>query len=95
MIAAITRTHHLDDHTTNFLHPCAFTATTDKDALHYGEMLQAEDRSNFVQAMQTEMAGITDILEVVPRSSIPMDNKPLPAVWAFRRKRLPVWTISK
>jgi hypothetical protein len=58
-------------------------------------MLQAEDRPRFVKAMQKEIDGLTDILEVVPRQSLPLNTKPLPAIWAFRRKRNPDWSISK
>ncbi len=37
----------------------------------------------------------TDTIEIVPRSSLPLDNKPLQAIWSFRRKRLPDWSIQK
>ena len=45
--------------------------------------------------MQQELAGLSDTLEVVPRSLVPPNHKPLPAVWAFKRKPLPDWSISK
>jgi hypothetical protein len=96
MVTAIEAIHQNEDGTCNFLHPAsAFLINTEKDTLHYGEMLQAADRPNFVEAMQKEVTGLTDILEVVPRSSLPHDAKPLPAVWAFHRKRNPDWSISK
>jgi hypothetical protein len=91
MVANLEQTATLDDGTPNFTYPMALH----NDVLHYGDMLQAEDRSDFVSAMQNEMAGLQDILQVVPRSSLPADIKPLPAVWAFKRKRLPDWTILK
>ncbi len=37
----------------------------------------------------------TNTLEIVPRSSVPSDNPPVPAIWSFRRKRRPDRTISK
>jgi hypothetical protein len=91
MVANLEQTATLDDGTTNFTYPMAFH----NDVLHYGGMLQAEDPSDFVSAMQNEMSGQQDILQVIPRSSLPHDIKPLPAVWAFKRKRLPDWTILK
>jgi hypothetical protein len=76
--------------------PCAcHTAADTKDTLHYGEMLQASDRPKFVAAIQQEMAGLTDILDPCLRSELPPGVKALPAIWAFKRKRLPDWTISK
>lgn len=71
------------------MHPCALLTRADKDTLHYGEMLIAEDRSKFAEAMQQEVAGLMDTLKIVPCSSVPPEHKPLPAVWAFKRKRLP------
>lgn len=65
------------------------------DVLHYGEMLKGSDRDNFITAMQDEIAGLQDLLQVVPRASLPDGVKPLPAIWAFKRKRLPDWTIQK
>jgi hypothetical protein len=55
------------------------------------------DRTFFETDMHREIADLfaSDTLEVVPRSSIPSDNKPLQAIWSFRRKRRPDWTISK
>jgi hypothetical protein len=95
MVAAAEAIHVQDDGTTNFTYPCAFLSNQEKDTLHYGEMLGAEDRPQFVAAMKKEIDGLQDILEVVTRTSLPPDVKPLPAIWAFRRKRNPDWTINK
>lgn len=65
------------------------------DVLHNGGMLKAADRPDFVTAMQDEMSGLKDMLQVVPRSSLPPDTKSLPAVWAIKRKCLPDWMILK
>jgi hypothetical protein len=45
--------------------------------------------------MKQEVGGIADILEVVPRSLVPQNNKPLPAAWEFKRKFLLGWSIRK
>jgi hypothetical protein len=73
------------------------TASLPKDTLHYGEMQRAPDREHFETDMCREMTELfaSDTLELISRSSIPSDNKPLQAIWSFRRKRRPDWTISK
>jgi hypothetical protein len=95
MVAAVENIPVQEDGSYNYIYPSAFLSHHEKDTLHYGEMLQVEDRPRFVEAMQKEIYGLTDILEVVPRQSLPLDTKPLPAIWAFRRKRNPDWSISK
>jgi hypothetical protein len=57
-----------------------------KVTLNYGEMLQAPDRPKLVQAMQSKMEGLKEILKIIRREDIPTGNRALPAVWAFRRK---------
>lgn len=37
----------------------------------------------------------TGSVEIVPRSIIPSDNKPLQPIWSFQRKRDPDWSILK
>jgi hypothetical protein len=96
MISNIENIYQLDDGTMNYHYPCAFSTTANnKDTLNYGEMLQSSDSSQFEAAMQTEMDGLHDILKVLLRTSVPEGVKPLPAVWAFKRKRLPDWSIIK
>jgi hypothetical protein len=97
--AMVSHIEHLQcpaDGTINFTYPCAFaTNTEENDTLHYGDMLRSPDRPHFAEAMQTEMDGLRDMLEVVPRDTVPAHIKPLPAVWAFKRKRRPDWSILK
>ena len=91
MTSAIESIHMLDNGTTNYTYPWALQ----NDVLHYGDMLEADDRDQFVDAMKQELEGLQHMLQVVPRTSMPNNTKPLPAVWAFKRKRLPDWSISK
>jgi hypothetical protein len=91
MILNIQQAAQLDDGTENFLYPMALH----NDVLHYGGTLKATDRSDFMTAMQEEISGLRNILQVVPRSELPSDINPLPAVWAFKQKHLPDWTILK
>jgi hypothetical protein len=71
MVAEMEAIHTNDDGTCNFIYPSAFLSSHEKDTLHYGKMLQAEDRQKFVAAMQQEIEGLQEILEVVPRQSLP------------------------
>ncbi len=50
---------------------------------------------NFVAAMENKINRLWDMLEVVPRSTISEGSSILPAIWAFKRKRLPDWSILK
>jgi hypothetical protein len=60
-------------------------------------MLWDTDKEHFKQDMRREITDLlaSNTLEVIPCSSIPPDNKPLQAIWSFRRKRRPDWTIMK
>jgi hypothetical protein len=95
MISHVEQLQCLEDGSCNFHYPCAFATNIDNDTLHYGDMLRSEDRSQFATAMQKEVDGLWDILQVVKRSDVPAHMTPLPAVWAFKRKRRPDWTILK
>jgi hypothetical protein len=68
-----------------------------KDTLHYGEMLQDPDRSSFEVDMRREVNDLlsTGTVSIVSRSSIPSWIRPLQAIWSFRRKRAPDWSILK
>ncbi|MFN9981641.1 MAG: hypothetical protein ACK53Y_17075, partial [bacterium] len=91
MVSNIEDTHTLDDGAKKFTHPWALH----NDVLHYGDMLQADDRPKFVAAMENKIKGLRDMLEVVPRSTIPEGSSILPTIWAFKKKRLPAWSILK
>ncbi len=96
MITHIENVYQHEDGTMNYHYPCVFSTSTEhKDTLNYGEMLQTPDRPQFETAMQSEMDGLHDVFKVVLRTSVPEGVKPLPAVWAFKRKRLPDWSIIK
>ncbi len=96
MVAHIKAVHTLEDGTANYTCPLALAASADtKDTLNYGEMLLAHDRSHFVTAMKKEMDGLRDVLQPCPRSHLPVNEKALPAVWSFKRKCLPDWSIVK
>jgi desulfoferrodoxin (superoxide reductase-like protein) len=91
MISRIETLATLDDGSPNFIHPTAFH----NDVLHCGDMLHADDKNHFIQAIEDEVAGLRDMFEIVPRTELPPGTKPLLAIWAFIGKRKPDWTILK
>jgi Reverse transcriptase (RNA-dependent DNA polymerase) len=67
----------------------AFTASNDPDVLYMKEAMAADDSKQFVSAMQEEVqAHVRDKnWVVIHKSSVPNDQKILPAVWDFHCKR--------
>jgi hypothetical protein len=60
-------------------------------------MQRDPDREQFEQDMRREISHLftSDTVKIVSRSTIPPDNKPLQAIWSFRHKRRPDWSIAK
>ena len=58
MTSAIESIHMLDNGTTNYTYPWALQ----NDVLHYGDMLEADDRDQFVDAMKQELEGLQHML---------------------------------
>lgn len=60
-------------------------------------MLQDSDRKFFEQDMRREVQDLisTGTVTIVPRPSVASWIKPLQAIWSFRRKRAPDWSILK
>jgi hypothetical protein len=82
MLALMEEQHCLDDGTINDIYPC----TLQNDVLHYGEMLKAPNKTKFVEAMEQEVHGLRDMLQVIPRSSLPDGVRLLPAIWGSKEK---------
>jgi hypothetical protein len=84
------------DGTDNMSQPFAFAAVND-DTLHYGQMRNAPDRDKFELDMQREVQDLisSNSITVVLRKNMPKDSKAVPAIWSFRRKRAPDWSIIK
>ncbi len=99
-VSALLATHdHLPSTTQNILPDLpflAFGAQTNPDILHFGAMQHAPDRSEFEQDMVREISDVFDngCIQIVPRSDVPPDEKPVQAIWSFRWKRAPDWTIT-
>lgn len=81
----------------SFLEHYACATKSNSDVLHYGAMIRDPDRSFFETDMQREVSDLfrTNTVELVPRASVPLGLKILSAIWSFRRKRAPDWSILK
>jgi hypothetical protein len=62
-----------------------------RDDFSYWEAMKQDDKLKFVVAMDKEVNDHTTKhhWELMPRSAIDPNNKPLQAVWAMKRKRIP------
>ena len=85
-----------DDRTLNNLDPVAFKAMNN-NVLHYVQMLKDRDHDKFKERMKKEMQGLAEArtYEIIPAAMLPPNTKPIQAIWSFRCKCLPDWTISK
>jgi Reverse transcriptase (RNA-dependent DNA polymerase) len=74
---------------TKFEKSMALAASSDPDILYLNEALAADDRGEFIKAMQREVQAHVENKNwiLIKRTQIPDDRKALPAVWAMRRKR--------
>jgi histone deacetylase 1/2 len=74
----------------------AFAAASD-DSLHYGAMRKDKDRPLFEEDMKREVSDLvkSNSIKIMRREELPAGTKPVPAIWSFRRKRAPDWTITK
>jgi hypothetical protein len=60
-------------------------------------MHKAPDRDKFELDMQREVADLLarNSVTIVRRDSMPADSQAIPAIWSFRRKHNPDWTITE
>ena len=89
--------NHLDG-TINSVHHAFMAANAgDNDVYTLKQMLQQEDKNDFIQAMVSEIDDHCkrDHWTVVPRSEIPKGTKTILSVWPFKRKRYPDGRIIK
>jgi len=73
------------------------TPFDDSRVLHYGNMLHDPDQASFEIDMQREMNDLlhTNTVELAPHSAVPTTIKVLQAIWSFRWKHAPDWSILK
>ncbi len=81
----------------SFLEHFSCAAQSNPDVLHYGSMLRDPDRPLFETDMCREVSDLLRLgtVEITLRSCVPLGLKILPAIWSFRRKRAPDWSILK
>ena len=92
--------HRLNSHfdcTLNVFSTFAFASAKHNDTYTFKEMMQQEDKGNFMEAMVKE---VDDHVErrhwsMIPRSMMPAGMKTILAIWSVKRKRLPDGTITK
>jgi Reverse transcriptase (RNA-dependent DNA polymerase) len=67
----------------------ALAASSDPDILYRNETFAADDRAEFVRAMDKELQAHVENKnwDIVLRKDVPPGRKVLPALWAMRRKR--------
>ena len=59
--------------------------------------MSGDEAEQYWQAAKTEIATLESMnaWDVVDRTSVPEDQRVLPSLWVFRRKRLPDGTVRK
>ena len=87
----------LADGTLNKLHPFGFAVgLTDTETFHLGAAIKQPDKPAFMKAMVKEIENLTnaDVWQLKLKSEI-VKQKPLKAIWSFKRKRAPDGTYLK
>ena len=95
---AVQNSHPISsDHELSFLEHYSCAASTNPDVLHYGAMLKDQDKHLFEEDMKREIRDLfkTETVEIVLKSTISSCITVLPAIWSFRRKRAPDWSVIK
>ena len=86
------------DGTLNYLNPLAYaTEKSDNETYTFREMLQQEDKNEFIMAMIKEISDHEqrEHWHLFPRADIPKDHKTILAIWSFKRKRFPDGRVMK
>ena len=79
------------------LHHVFSVAKEANESYTFKEMLQQDDRNQFVEAMTKEIGDHKKRKhwEIVPISQIPQGIKPIMEIWSFKRKRYPNGILNK
>jgi hypothetical protein len=75
--------------TSNYTIPCVYAAMKNNSGIiHWGQMINADDRNEFEKSMEKEVNGLqdNDTFDIKERSSVPKHMKVIQAIWSFRRK---------
>ena len=79
------------------LHHVFSVAKEANESYTFKEMLQQDDRNQFVEAMTKEIGDHTKRKhwEIIPRSQMHRGIKPIMEIWSFKRKQYPDGTLNK
>ena len=68
-----------------------------KDNLHLGKAMKADDHEDFMKVMKKEIKDSTteDVIEIFPKSSLPTSAHIMRLIWSFKRKRNPFGELIK
>ena len=81
----------------SFHHAALMTASGDNDTYTFKNMLQEDDKNEFISAMMKEIKDHEDRnhWNVMLRDDLPKGAKTILAIWSFKRKRFPDGRIQK
>eukprot|EP00980_Cylindrotheca_fusiformis_P016832 scaffold5080_cov130-Cylindrotheca_fusiformis.AAC.1 len=73
------------------------SSASDPDTMTFDEAMRAPDRAEFIKAMHKELSDHIGRghWKIVPISTVKYPKRPIPMVWAMKRKRNPVGEIIK
>jgi hypothetical protein len=97
----ITRLDEANEHCDGTLNEFHFvsllTDTASNEVFTYHQAQKQPDWAEFVEAMEKEIEDheSRDHWELVPRATITPGNKPIKAIWSFKRKRFPDGRLNK
>ena len=89
---------NIDDNSINLADPRLLAADiSEKDNLHLGEAMKADDREDFLKAMEKEVHDLNkeNVWEILPMSSLPSSAHIICLIWSFKRKRNPFGELTK
>ena len=66
--------------------------TFQKDNLHLGKSMKADDSEDFMKTMEKEIKYLTteDVWNILPKSSLPNLAQIILLIWSFKIKRNPI-----
>ena len=79
---------NIDDGSFNLLDPRLLLAShTSNDNLHYGGAMAADDKNDFIAAMQEEIKALNDddVWHLELKRNIPTNAKLIILIWSFKR----------
>ena len=87
-----------DDGSINLADPRILSAeTSQKDNLHLGEVMKADNREDFMKKMGKEIKDLTteDVWEILPKSSLPTSAHLIRMIRSFKGERNPSRELIK